>query len=197
MVSALGLGFQAGGEKPRLIPALDILASLWRSSWPSPRIGPPRKVLTEPCILRTARSSKRGRATKCRTLLHSSPILTPASPPGEHGARLEIPACRPASFASAITYVNIRFEAIIGLLAQWALDQLRTSAPADFAHIARCTEALERDPYPPPALRGPLAVPGQVVYPEAYRCRQWRIAYRVEDDAFLVIDRRGRAGPPR
>ncbi|HEY7065251.1 MAG TPA: hypothetical protein VII06_27490 [Chloroflexota bacterium] len=93
--------------------------------------------------------------------------------------------------------MNIRLEAVIGPLAQWALDQLRTSSPADYAQIIGCIQALERDPYPPPALRGPLVVPGQAIYPEAYRCRHWRIAYRVQDDAFVVVERIGRAWPPR
>lgn len=93
--------------------------------------------------------------------------------------------------------MNIRFEAVIGPLAQWALDQLQAGSPADYAQIARCIEALEREPYLPPVLRDPLVIPGQAVYPEAYRCRQWRIAYRVESDAFVVVDRIGRAWPPR
>jgi len=92
--------------------------------------------------------------------------------------------------------VNIRFEALLTDRARWQLERLRHTLPVDYSHIVRCIAQLEGDPFPPPALLGPLVIPGQRVYAEAYRCRGWRIAFHVEDDAFLVIDDIGR-WPPR
>jgi len=73
---------------------------------------------------------------------------------------------------------------------------MRAMLPVDYAHVVDCIAQLERNPYPPPALRGPLVIPGRIVYPDALRCRSWRIAFRVEDDTFVIIDDIGR-WPPR
>jgi hypothetical protein len=92
--------------------------------------------------------------------------------------------------------VNIRFEAFLRPTARWVLDRLRVVAPAEYAQIVQCIAQLEHNPYPPPSLRAPLVIPGQRVYPEAYRCRAWRIAFRVEADTFVVIEDI-RRWPPR
>jgi hypothetical protein len=92
--------------------------------------------------------------------------------------------------------VNIQFEAYLTDIARWQLDRMRVSLPADHARVVRCIAQLERNPFPPPALLGPLVVPGRIVYAEAYRCHGWRIAFHVEDDAFVVIEELGH-WPPR
>jgi hypothetical protein len=85
------------------------------------------------------------------------------------------------------------FEAIYSDRVRWMLDRISVS---EYEIIQRCIVALERNPFPPPALRGPLVIPGWRVYPDALRCQHWRIAYRVVDDAFLFIENLGR-WPPR
>lgn len=93
--------------------------------------------------------------------------------------------------------MNIHFEALLEPAAVWALDRLRATSPADYTALGRCISALERNPYPPPFLRAPLVIPGGVTDPHALACGRWRISYHVEDDAFVVIERLGRAWPPR
>jgi hypothetical protein len=86
------------------------------------------------------------------------------------------------------TFVNIRFEAILGPTAKFALDRLRTVAPTAYRQIVGCISELETDPYPPASRRAPLVIPGRAVYPEAHTCEGWRIAYHVVDDVFIFVD---------
>jgi mRNA-degrading endonuclease RelE of RelBE toxin-antitoxin system len=85
------------------------------------------------------------------------------------------------------------FEAIYSERVRWELDRIDA---AEYELLQRCIVALERNPFPPPELRAPLTIPGGSAYPEALRCRDWRIGYHVEDDAFLFIDDIAR-WPPR
>ena len=77
------------------------------------------------------------------------------------------------------------FEAIYTDRTRWVLDHVE---PSDYRLLRRCILALERNPFPPPALLGPLVIPGRVVYPRAYRCRSRRIAFHVENDVFVIVD---------
>ncbi len=85
------------------------------------------------------------------------------------------------------------FEAVYSDRTRWVLDHVD---PSDYQLLRRCIMVLERDPFPPPALLGPLVIPGRTVYAQAYRCRAWRIAFHVEDDVFVVVDDVGQ-WPPR
>lgn len=58
-----------------------------------------------------------------------------------------------AGCGSAITCVNIQFEAPLTERAKWQLDRMRATMPADYAHVVDCIAQLERNPYPPPATR--------------------------------------------
>ncbi len=107
-----------------------------------------------------------------------------------------MPVFLPVMSASVITWVNTRFEAFLGPTANWALDRLRSVAPTEYAHVVRCIAELEYDPYPPASRRAPLVIPGRVMYSDAYRCGDWRVAFHVEDDAFVIVDDVGR-WPPR
>jgi hypothetical protein len=88
--------------------------------------------------------------------------------------------------------VSVLFEAVYSDRVQWVLDRVES---ADYDLLRRCILALEQDPYPPASQRAPLVIPGQRTYPDSFRCEGWRIAFHVEDDAFVIIDDVGRWPP--
>ena len=85
------------------------------------------------------------------------------------------------------------FEAVVGPRARWVLDRVGAE---DLALLIRCIVLLEHQPFPDAVDLVPLVIPGEPVYPQAYRCGRWAIVFEIVDGSKVFIQVIGRRWPP-